>query len=116
MVQARNLWQLLQMTRDRSALMRACGISESVLTDGSDYDRFDAYAACMPLCHGHEILQADAQLVEELLGVRVPICPESAPICGTLRHMRCADRVSSPTLPSLVKLYAPPPRRKRFAP
>ena len=79
MVQARNLWQLLQMTRDRSALMRACGVAEQVLTDGSDYDRFDAYAACMPLCCGHEILQADAQLVEELLGVRVPICPESAP-------------------------------------
>lgn len=79
MVQARNLWQLLQMARDRSALMRACGVAEQVLTDGSDYDRFDAYAACMPLCCGHEILQADAQLVEELLGVRVPICPESAP-------------------------------------
>lgn len=79
MVQARNLWQLLQMARDRSALMRACGVAEQVLTDGSDYDRFDAYAACMPLCCGHEILRADAQLVEELLGVRVPICPESAP-------------------------------------
>ena len=79
MVQARNLWQLLQMARDRSALMRACGVAEQVLTDGSDYDRFDAYAACMPLCCEHEILQADAQLVEELLGVRVPICPESAP-------------------------------------
>lgn len=79
MVQARNLWQLLQMARDRSALMRACGVAEQVLTDGSDYDRFDVYAACMPLCCGHEILQADAQLVEELLGVRVPICPESAP-------------------------------------
>ncbi len=78
MVQARNLWQLLQMARDRSALMRACGVAEQVLTDGSDYDRFDAYAACMPLCRGHAILQADAQLVEELLGVRVPICPESA--------------------------------------
>ncbi|MBQ5362974.1 MAG: glucuronate isomerase [Clostridia bacterium] len=79
MQQARNLWQLLQKERDRSALMRACGVAEQVLTDGSDYDRFDAYAACMPLCEGHEILQADAQLIEELLGVRVPICPESAP-------------------------------------
>ena len=79
MEQARNLWQLLQMTRDRSALMRACGVAEQVLTDGSDYDRFDAYAACMPLCKGHEVLQADAQLIEELLGVRVPVCPESAP-------------------------------------
>ena len=79
MVQARNLWQLLQMTRDRSTLMRACGVAEQVLTDGSDYDRFDAYAACMPLCRGHEIIESDAALIEALLGVRAPICPESAP-------------------------------------
>ena len=79
MEQARNLWQLLQMARDRSALMRACGVAEQVLTDGSDYDRFDAYAACMPLCRGHEIIEADAALIEALLGVRVPVCPESAP-------------------------------------
>lgn len=74
-----NLWQYLQQESDRSRWMRACGVAQSVLTDGSDYDRFEAYAACMPLCGGHPILQEDARLIERLLGVHVPICPETAP-------------------------------------
>ena len=78
-----NLWQLLQKTHDRTALMRACGVAERVLTDGSDYDRFAAYAACMPLCRGHAVLEADALLIERTLGVRVPICPEN---CDALWH------------------------------
>ena len=73
-----NLWQLLQCERDRSVLMRACGVAESVLTDGSDFDQFDAYAACMPLCKGHPILQEDVDLIQKLLGVSVPICPQTA--------------------------------------
>ena len=67
-----NLWQLLQERRDRCALMRTCGVAESVLTDGSDYDKFWAYAACMPLCRGHAILEEDARLVADLLGEDVP--------------------------------------------
>ena len=78
MEKAKNLWQLLQRTHDRTELMRACGVPESVLTEGSDFDKFDAYAACMPLCQGHRVLTEDAQLIRELLGVPVPICPESA--------------------------------------
>ena len=78
MTKVNNLWQLLQGTHDRVALMRACGVPESVLTDGSDYDKFVAYSACMPLCQGHWILAADAQLIRELLGISVSICPESA--------------------------------------
>ena len=74
-----NLWQLLQERRDRCALMRTCGVAESVLTDGSDYDKFWAYAACMPLCRGHAILEEDARLVADLLGEYVPICPQAAP-------------------------------------
>ena len=78
MKQPINLWQLLQAQHDRTALMRACGVAEHVLTDGSDYDRLEAYAACMPLCEGHAVLQADARLIEDLLGENVPICPETA--------------------------------------
>ena len=74
-----NLWQLLQAEHDRTGLLRACGVAESVLTDGSDFDKLDAYAACMPLCKGHPILQEDANLIERLLGVNIPICPETAP-------------------------------------
>lgn len=80
---ARNLWQLLQRMQDRTALMRACGVAERVLTDGSDYDRFAAYAACMPLCEGHAVLQEDARLICDLLGKNVPICPRN---CDALWH------------------------------
>ncbi len=76
---ANNLWQLLQEKCDRRVLMRACGVCENTIQNGSDYDRFSAYADCMPLCRGHTILQADAQLIEELLGACVPICPKTAP-------------------------------------
>lgn len=78
MAEVNNLWQLLQKTHDRIRLMRACGVAEPLLTDGSDFDKFDAYARCMPLCQGHGILEEDAQLIRKLLGVSVPICPESA--------------------------------------
>lgn len=78
MTRPTNLWQLLQKTHDRIALMRACGVCEDVIQNGSDFDRLNQYAACMPLCEGHELLAADAELIQGLLGVRVPICPESA--------------------------------------
>ena len=114
MEQARNLWQLLQHKRDRSVLMRACGIGESVLTDGSHYDRFDAYAACMPLCYGHEILQADAQLIEELLGVRVPLCPETAPaLWHAAAHALCGQG-EEPDAPKLCEIVFASPTQERL--
>ena len=76
---ATNLWQLLVQKADRVPLMRACGVAEGLIQNGSDFDRFYAYAACMPLCRGHGILQADAALITDLLGVAVPICPETVP-------------------------------------
>ena len=79
MEKANNLWQLLQMKSDRTALMRACGVCEEILQSGSDYDQWEAYAACMPLCQGHPVLQDDAQLMRELLGINVTICPLTAP-------------------------------------
>lgn len=74
-----NLWQLLQQQSDRSALMRACGVAQGVLQNGSDYDRFAAYAACMPLCRHHHVLQEDAELIGDLLGTPILICPQTAP-------------------------------------
>ena len=78
MAKPTNLWQLLCASADRTRLMRACGVSEQTIKNGSDFDRFFAYANCMPLCQGHAILQADANLIEELLGVFVPINPKTA--------------------------------------
>ena len=79
MEKANNLWQLLQSRSDRTALMRACGVCEEILQGGSDYEQWEAYAACMPFCYGHPVLQDDAQLLRELLGVDVAVCPLTAP-------------------------------------
>jgi len=83
MQKANNLWQLLTSRADRTALMTACGVAQNFLENGSDYDRFRAYAACMPLYRGHPILTSDAALIGELLGREIPICPES---CDALWH------------------------------
>ena len=83
MKKATNLWQLLMQTADRAPLMIACGVPQSVLDAGSDYDKFHAYAACVPLCQGHPMLASDADLIEKLLGHKMPICPES---CAYLWH------------------------------
>ena len=109
MTKANNLWQLLQKTHDRVALMRACGVLEGVLTDGSDFDKFAAYAACMPLCQGHWILKADVQLIGELLGVSVPICPESAAsLWHAAAYALCAQgERPDPTVPCDVCFVAP---------
>ena len=114
MEQARNLWQLLQKERDRSALMRACGVYESVLIDGSDYNRFAAYADCMPLCRGHEILQADAQLIEALLGVRVPICPETAPALWHAAAYALTGQGEVPDAPEYCEIVFASPTQKRL--
>lgn len=83
MQKANNLWRLLTSCADRAALMTACGVAQDTLENGSDYDRFRAYAACMPLCQGHPIPKADTALIGELLGQEIPICPES---CNALWH------------------------------
>lgn len=83
MQKADNLWQLLTSRADRAALMTACGVAQEILENGSDYDRFRAYATCMPLYRGHPILTSDAALIGELLGQKIPICPES---CDALWH------------------------------
>ena len=111
MGQVKNLWQLLQAAHDRTALMRACGVTEGVLTDGSDYDRFDAYAACMPLCQGHERLSADARLIEELLGVRVSVCPETAPALWHAAAYKLCEQGEVPIVPKACEVSFVPPLR-----
>ena len=80
---ANNLWQLLSARANREMLMIACGVPQEILEQGSDYDKFCAYAACMPLCQGHPMLADDAELIRELLGSQIPICPDS---CDALWH------------------------------
>ncbi len=99
-----NLWQLMQSACDRSALLRACGVCEDTIQNGSDYDRFSAYAESMPLCCGHEILQADAALIEKLLGVAVPICPETAPTLWHAAAFALTGQGEKPVLPESCEI------------
>lgn len=99
-----NLWQLLQERRDRCALMRTCGVAESELTDGSDFDKFWAYATCMPLLRGHPILKEDADLIRELLGVSVPICPQAAPALWHAAAYRLTGMGEVPSVPEKCEI------------
>lgn len=109
-----NLWQLLQAQHDCTALMRACGVAECVLTDGSDYDRFEAYAACMPLCAGHAVLQSDAQLIRDLLGTDLPICPESAPALWHAAAYTLCGQGEVPGAPNPCEITFTAPAQERI--
>ncbi len=104
MKNATNLWQLMQAACDRNALLRACGVCEDTIQNGSDYDRFAAYAECMLLCRGHEILQADAALIENLLGVAVPICPRTAPDLWHAAAHALTGQGEQPALPKVCEI------------
>lgn len=115
MTKANNLWQLLQGTHDRVALMRACGVPEGVLTDGSDYDKFDAYAACMPLCQGHPVLDADAQLINTLLGKEIPICPQSAASLWHAAAYALTGHGHEPILPEACEIAFVAPEQPKIS-
>lgn len=76
----RNPAHLLSLDGEPAArLLRACGTDESVVRNGSDYDRFAALAAVIPLCAGHALataLQADLQAAT---GLDLPLCSHTAP-------------------------------------
>lgn len=98
MEKANNLWQLLMQHEDRVPLMIACGVTQATLEQGSDYDRFRAYADCMPLCQGHGFLARDAQLIRKLLSKEIPICPES---CDALWHAAACALTGLGEMPDL---------------
>lgn len=109
-----NIWQLLMQTADRTPLMIACGVPQNLLDVGSDYDKFYAYASCMPLCKGHPVLKSDADLIEKLLGEPIPICPRS---CDGLWHAAaCAltGQGEAPSLPETCEIAFIPPVREEL--
>lgn len=60
-------------------LLRACGTDEAYITGGaSDYDRFLALAAVLPLCEGHPLRDEVNATLTQATGVKAPLCPHTA--------------------------------------
>lgn len=61
-------------------LLRACGTPEAYITGGaSDYDRFAALAAALPLCEGHPLRDEVDRILQHETGLIHPLCPHTAP-------------------------------------
>ena len=61
-------------------LMRACGVEESCLSGrASDYERFRALSAAMPLCQGHPEAEQVQRTLTLATGLTAPLCPHTAP-------------------------------------
>ncbi len=61
-------------------LLRAAGTDERILQNGSDYDRFSALAAAMPLCRGNTLANTLQTALQEATGLTKPLCLHTAPV------------------------------------
>ena len=77
----RNPADLLSLNKEPAVrLLRACGTDEDVIRNGSDYDRFSAFAAAMPLCKGHILATALQDALQVATDLFVPLCPHTASV------------------------------------
>ena len=77
----RNPAGLLGLGQDSALirLLRACGAEEACVTgDASDYDRFLALAAALPLCEGHPLRDSVNATLATATGLSAPLCPHTA--------------------------------------
>ena len=77
----RNPADLLQIGSDPALcrLLRACGVEEACITGGaSDYDKFLALAASLPLCQGHPLRDEVNATLTRATGLTAPLCPHTA--------------------------------------
>ena len=77
----RNPADLLQIGSDPALcrLLRACGIEGACITGGaSDYDKFLALAAALPLCQGHPLRDEVNAALTRATGLTAPLCPHTA--------------------------------------
>lgn len=108
----RNPADLLTLGRDPdlNRLLRACGADEVCITGGaSDYDRFLALAAALPLCAGHPLKARAEVILKEATGLQASLCPHTAQIfweTWTDKHWYGRDFTPSP-LPAPCPLCAP---------
>ena len=78
MQKPRNPADLLGLGKEAALirLLRACGADEAYVTgNASDYDKFMALAAAMPLCEGHPLGDEVNERLNDATGVSVPLCP-----------------------------------------
>ena len=72
--------ELLALDKEPVArLLRACGVEEKRIRSGSDYDRFVAFATCMPLCAGHTLATSMERDLQNATGLTAPLCSHTAP-------------------------------------
>lgn len=66
-------------------VLRAAGTPEALIAGGaSDYDRFAALAAALPLCPGHPVAAQVGALLAAACGSSLPLCPHTAPLLWRL--------------------------------
>ena len=71
--------ELLALDKEPVArLLRACGVEEKRIRSGSDYDRFVAFATCMPLCAGHTLATSMERDLQNATGLTAPLCSHTA--------------------------------------
>ena len=59
-------------------LLRACAVHEAYITgNASDYDKFMALAAALPLCAGHPLRGEVNARLTKATGVSLPLCPHT---------------------------------------
>lgn len=77
----RNPADLLRLGADPALcrLLRACGVDEAYISGGaSDYDKFLALAAALPLCEGHPLGDEVNATLTRATGISAPLCPHTA--------------------------------------
>ncbi len=76
----RHLAEHLSLDRDPARrFLRAAGTPEDILMRGSDYDRFLALAAALPLAPGHTLAASLEREAQAATGLTLPLCPHTAP-------------------------------------
>lgn len=77
----RNSADLLRLGSDPALcrLLRACGVEEAFVTgEASDYDKFLALAAALPLGEGHPLRGKVNATLTAATGLSAPLCPHTA--------------------------------------
>lgn len=80
-------------------LLRLCGVEESVITHGSDYDRFFALCKVVPLLTGHPLLCKLRFLCARGLGVEEPL---SVSNCAVVWQKTAQKLLETPLTPFLL--------------
>lgn len=81
MYHPRNPADMLSLDRAPSMhrLLRACGTDEAYMAGpASDYDKFLALAAALPLCEGHPLRDEVNARLSAATGLSAPLCPHTA--------------------------------------